>query len=161
MNDNDLLTLFKYNAFANNLLFETIEEIPQAVLTSASPSHDSIGKLLQHMYAVEASYLEVCKQESFDRASIPNDVADIFAALLAIAPQQQAYLSSATEVELQSTRTWFGITLPVNQLLTQCALHSHQHRTEISLLLSQQGYKMPDFDIIKFFILESGQEWPW
>lgn len=161
MNSKELLTLYKYNAFANNLLFETIGEIPEEVLTSGSPSHDSIGKLLRHMYSVEAGYLHTCKQEPFDRKSVPNDVAGIFAALLAIALQQQAYLSSATEAELQSTRTWFGVTLPVDQLLTQCALHSHQHRTEISLLLSLQGFKMTDFDIIKYFILESGQEWPW
>ncbi len=161
MNSNDLLTLYKYNAFANNLLSETIDDLPGDVLGAASPSHDSVGSLLRHMLSVETAYLQTCRGEPFDRSSIPNDVAHIISALQALAPQQQAYLENVSAEELESTRTWFGITLPIDQLLTQCVMHSLQHRTEISLLFSQQGYQMPDFDIIKFFILESGQEWPW
>ena len=161
MNSNELMTLYKYNAFANNLLFETVGALSEEDLTIESPSRDSVGNLLRHMLGVETAYLHTCKQEPFDRNSMPTDITDVMAGLQAIAPQQQAYLSHVSAEELQSTRTWFGITLPVDQLLTQCVLHSLQHRSEISLLLSQQGHKMPDFDIIKFFILESGQEWPW
>lgn len=160
MNRDTLLTLYRYNAFANQLLFETLDQLEGVDLSAASPSRDTIVNLLRHSLIVEVAYLSAAKQSEFDREAIPSDAPSIRTGMREVSAEQTTYLTNVTEADLAETRTWFGITLPINQLLTQAVLHSIQHRSEISLLLSQQSHTMPDFDILKFFIHESGQEWP-
>jgi uncharacterized damage-inducible protein DinB len=166
MNAESLLSLYTYNAYANELLFQVIQELSDEQLDAqSSPSRGTVRTLLIHMLAAENYFLSACtgRQFGFDpknRSTPPS----IMQHWLELAEEQQIYLNSVSEGDLaEIIAIAFGkhtLHLPRWQLLTQAVVHSIHHRGELSIVLSQMGHPLPTLDPILHFVHQSGQDWP-
>jgi len=167
MNRDSLLALYTYNAYANNLVLESVELLSQEELTRVtSPSHESVLNLLHHLFGVEAHFLAQCQKRptSFNPLELQT-IAAIRQYAAKLTEAEQSFIASLDEAELtrpidiQLMKHPFRF--PMWQPLTQAVVHSTHHRGELSILLSLLGYPLPTLDIIVKFAEESGQGWPW
>lgn len=167
MDHSVLLSLAKYNAVANHLLFETVGNLSTSELEiTPSPSRKNIFRLLQHLLAVEAHYLAQCQSKNFDfdvQALSTVESLQVFASQLDVSLINLVTLLTDDELfqekniqigghEFQFT-TW--------QILLHIFMHSAHHRGELSVLLSFKGQSLGLPDMIVQFAQESGQTWPW
>ena len=167
MDPQGLSELYAYNAYANELLLQTVIQVPEGQLHApSSPSRGDVCTLLIHMLAVEKYFLYACTGQAF--AFNPGDCDDLEEMRQywqALETERQNYLGGASqddlaqEIHIQIREREFR--LPRWQLLTQALVHSIHHRGELSIVLSQLGHPLPTLDPIVHFARESGQEWPW
>jgi uncharacterized damage-inducible protein DinB len=166
MNRNGLLTLYTYNAYANNLVFDVAGQLSDVELTQqSSPSHNSVLRLLQHLLATEAHFLEQCRQQpvSFDPFEV-NSVPALRRGANELAQEAQHFITTLNEaeltreIEIQIGREVFRF--PRWQPLLQSVIHATHHRGELSVVLSALGHPLPTLDIIIQLAEESGQVWP-
>jgi len=165
MNHDSLLALYVYNAYANKLVLDTVEQLAEAKFTrESSPSHGSVRMLLLHMLECEAFFLACCRGQSFDGLDDLPTLADIRRRWTELEQEQQDFIASLGESDLARE-----ISAPLGerplcfslwQLLVQAFVHSTHHRGELSVVLTQLGHPLPTLDIILHFIQQSGQEWP-
>lgn len=163
---NGLLALQAYNAYANQLMFQTIEKLsPEEFVQPASPSHGSVRGLLFHMLECEAFFLACCQGQSLELSL------DELSALPAIRQYwrnlesgQLAFIQSldaaGVEREISVQLGSRQLVFPVWQLLAQAMIHSIHHRGELSIVLTELGRPLPTLDIILQFIEQSGQKPP-
>ena len=167
MNQNGLLALYTYNAYANSRLLDTAALLSEEEFSrESSPSLGSVRILLLHMFAVEATYLRRCQERPFELK--PTDLvtfADIQHHWSKLAQEQQEFIRSLDDGQLERTISFslreHTFQLPWWQLLTQAFVHSTHHRGELSIVLSGLGHPLPTLDIIAQFVEASGQRWPW
>lgn len=166
MNRDGLLTLYTYNAYANNLVFDVVGQLSDVELTQpSSPSHNSVLRLLQHMLGTEAHFLEQCRQQpvSFDPFEV-NSIPALRRGANELARESQHFINSLTEAELtreievQIGRGTFRF--PRWQPLLQSVIHATHHRGELSIVLSALGHPLPTLDIIIQLAEAGGQGWP-
>jgi uncharacterized damage-inducible protein DinB len=160
-----LLSLYEYNRYANRLVLGCAAHLPLADLTrQASPSHDSVFGILEHMRATETGFLANARGEpfTFQRAASLEEVVQRWEEMAA---QQLAYLTAIGETELlediPSRIGRYDFHFPRWQLLTQGFVHSTHHRGELSIVMTALGQPLPTLDIIIPFAENSGQPWPW
>ncbi len=165
MNQEGLLALYKYNAYANCILFETAAQLSEAQFTQASsPSHHSVRGLLLHMLEAEAFFLSVCSGQPKDELPGEMTLADIRRHGDQIAKRTHDHLVKMTdrdlmrEIEVPICRQ--PLQLPAWQALVQGFVHSTHHRGELSIVLTELGFPLPTLDIILQFVEQSGQQWP-
>ncbi|MEA4908121.1 MAG: DinB family protein [Anaerolineaceae bacterium] len=164
MDRDGLLALFRYNAYANRLLLDQAGRLSEAELDCpASPSYDSVRRLLLHMFRSERFFLDRCTGAGPGATDFAT-LADLRPAWEALAEEAQAYLTGLEAATLDEMRsmTVAGQTLrfPVWQMLTQACVHATHHRGELSVVMTALGHPLPTLDIILQFAGESGQPWP-
>jgi uncharacterized damage-inducible protein DinB len=166
MESSMLATLYDYNAYANQLVFETAAHLTEEEFTQrSSPSRESVQVLLRHLLMTETFFLESC----LERALLPEldqqvTLADLQSYQQQLAQEQLAYIQMLTDTDLQREIDFqIGpqpLHLPLWQMLIQAFVHSTHHRGELSIVLSQLGHPLPTLDIILPFVEWSGQTWP-
>lgn len=162
-----LLSLAKYNALANHLLFETVGNLSTSELEiTPSPSRKNIFRLLQHLLAVEAHYLAQWQGNNFDfdaQALSTVESLQVFASQVDVSLIN--LVTSLKEKDLFQEKTiqigGYDFQFTTWQILLHIFMHSAQHRGELSVLLSFKGQSLAIPDIITQFAQESGQTWPW
>jgi uncharacterized damage-inducible protein DinB len=167
MDQDGLLALCAYSAYANKLVLDTVAQLTEEEFTcESSPSHGSVRSLLHHMLRVEAGYLATC-QESLLPSKPPDlsTVAHIRRYWSKLEQERQDFVASLNEGEMvreisvQMGDQW--LRFPIWQMLVQAFIHSIHHRGELSIVLTGLGYPLPTLDIIIHFTEQSGQTWPW
>ena len=162
MNRAGLLALCSYNAYANQLMFEVVQRLSADELTRpASPSHESVWNMLEHMLTVEAVFLARCRGTAPDRPDLPT-LADLLRYWAEVDQAAHDFIAAQTEDDLHREVVPFRtqpLHFPVWQLLLQAMLHSAHHRGELSIVLTELGYPLPTLDIIIHFAQQSGQVW--
>ena len=163
MNQNILVALYEYNAYANQVLLETVEKLTDDEQNrNVSPSYDSVRNLLIHMLAVEAFFLINCQGKPFPFGEDDlKTLANIKRHWAQLAKDQQAFIASLSEDDLKRTVHIKSRdhTHPMWQLLVQAFVHSTQHRGELSATLTRLGHPLPLKDPIIRFVEQSGQTW--
>jgi uncharacterized damage-inducible protein DinB len=166
MNRDGLMALYSYNAYANGLVLDTVEQLTEEEFSQqCSPSHGSVRSLLLHMLECETFFLAQCQGRRFElEASSLASLADVRDRWRELEREQQGWITSLTDVELarQVTLELRGqeLVFPVWELLLQAVIHSVHHRGELSVVCTGLGYPLPTMDIILHFIKHSGQSWP-
>jgi RimJ/RimL family protein N-acetyltransferase/uncharacterized damage-inducible protein DinB len=165
MNRDGLLALYVYNAYANKLVLNIVEQLAEAKFTrESSPSHGSVRTLLLHMLECEAFFLACCQGQPFREFDLADfsTVADIRRRWTELEQEQQAFIASLNESdvvrEISAPLGERPLYFPLWQLLVQAFVHSTHHRGELSVVLTQLGHPLPTLDIILHFIQQSGQE---
>ncbi len=165
MHTDFLGALYEYNHYANGLVLDTAAKLsPEELEYESSPSHHTVLRLLAHMWGVECNFLAACQGEQFIFKR-PDSLEDLRQRWEALFVQQQVYLKTLTEADLEAvlpvviSRQPFQF--PRWQMLTQALVHSIHHRGELSIILTGFGYPLPNLDIIIPFAEQSGQPWPW
>ncbi len=163
MNRDGLLALCDYNVYANQLVFEVVQRLTADEFTRpASPSHESVQKMLEHMLALEATFLARCQGTTPDWPELPT-LADLIRHGKEVEQATQDFIAAQTEDDLHREIVPFtkqSLHFPVWQLLLQVFMHSAHHRGELSIVLTELGYPLPTLDIILHFTAQSGQVWP-
>jgi uncharacterized damage-inducible protein DinB len=162
-----VLSLAKYNALANHLLFETVGKLSTSELEiTPSPSRKNIFRLLQHLLAVEAHYLAQAQGRTFDfdaQALSTVESLQVFASQVDVSLIN--LVSSLKDEGLFEEKNiqigGYAFQFTTWQILLHIFMHSAQHRGELSVLLSFKGQSLTIPDIIAQFAQESGQTWPW
>jgi uncharacterized damage-inducible protein DinB len=165
MNINLLMALYEYNRYANRLVLDRAARLSQADLVRrASPSHDSVFGILEHMLATEGSFLADARREPFTFTR-PSTLDDVRRDWEELADRQMATLSAISEAALlEDIPARIGshdFHFPRWQLLIQAFVHSTHHRGELSIVMTALGQPLPTLDIIIPFAENSGQPWPW
>ncbi|MBI9043213.1 MAG: DinB family protein [Anaerolineaceae bacterium] len=164
MDNHSLKMLFEYNQYANEMVLQVINQMDQdAMVKESSPSHNTVLKLLNHMLDCENFFLSLCSGEKY-LAEEYDTGGRISTAWKGLSKQMLVYLDHISENDLMQIKEMDAsgeriFHLPVWQFLTQALYHSHHHRGECSIILTQLGYPLPTMDIILFFLEKSGQKW--
>ncbi len=157
MNQAGLLELCAYGKYANHLLLDAAAQLAHERLNhNVCPSHGTILALLQHMFAGEATYLAKCQGRAL--AVTPGQVEilpDLRRYWLMVEEERDEYLASLDEQRLQSPETvrinGWNFKLTRSQMILESLIHSLHHRGELSVVLSDMGYPLPDLDtLIRF-----------
>jgi uncharacterized damage-inducible protein DinB len=152
MNQQGLLSLFRYNAYANQLVLEAAAKLSDDELNrKLSPSHDTVRQLLIHTMEVEAFFLATCEERPFNDFAVLPSVADIRSYWTLVMAEAITFLEMATAETVARVIVDRGHRLAVWQLLVQAFLHSQHHRGELSIIMSLLGQPLPTLDIILYF----------
>jgi uncharacterized damage-inducible protein DinB len=164
MENQIILTLYRYNRYANRRLMDKATGLTSDELArESSPSHGSIWGLLRHTFAVEFAYLRFAQAQAVQIPETGNLV-DLRREWENLAPQAEGFIESLDgeqlETVMQIEMRRKPLYLPVWQLLLQAVMHSHHHRGELSILFTTLGYPLDTCDIVVYMVEASGQEWP-
>jgi uncharacterized damage-inducible protein DinB len=164
MNRDGLLALCGYNVYANRLIFDVVRRLSEDELARpASPSHESVRKMLEHMLTVEAVFLARCQHTAPNWPDV-STLAELIHYWAEVEQTTQDFIAAQAEDDLKREVVPFNtqsLHYPIWQLLLQAFMHSAHHRGELSIVLTELGYPLPTLDIILHFTEQSGQAWPW
>jgi len=161
-----LLTLWQYNASANQKLCGILAKLPQETLeTTTTPSRENLWRLVNHIFLTEQHFLKICIEGTAPRPVRFAHFSDLAAAWEWINNEGIQYLEQESLAKL-------GEVIPVTigmhtfrfarwELLLQCVTHSIQHRGELSIVLSGLGHPLPNMDLIVTMAEQHGYVWPW
>lgn len=143
--------LFRHHLWANLRLLDACAELDNTVLDApVSGIFDSIRSILTHLVSAEESYLArlLGSQPSdiFGRGTAPS-IAEL---RMRAKNSGEGLMQVVREVDTLSSicinsdgKTW---QVPAGIALTQAINHATEHRTEVVMLLLQQGIELPDIN---------------
>lgn len=159
-----LLQLARYNAWANQRVFDTCAAVASAQLSeSAKGTVGSIGETLAHLVEVEDAYLLMLQghdpgEVTNDDSYMSHDTTWFAGRSKELGDAYRATLTAHDEDWLDSSFTvpWFGFAMSRRDGLLQTWTHSAQHRAQILSALGTYGFEVPDVDYI--FMLSLDEE---
>jgi uncharacterized damage-inducible protein DinB len=148
--------LFRYNAWANNRVFEVVSQLDAATLgQDAQGTVGSIGETLKHMVGVEEVYLAMLRGSRPDSAGSREAY---FAHDLSWFAQRSAelggrYVELVREMDEVAARRplsvpWLDVPLTAQDGLVQVLTHSAHHRAQVFSTLGERGQRVPDLDYV-------------
>ena len=160
MNIDELRSLLAYDSWANDLLLDAIERLPEETIRrDLGTSHQSIFDTLVHLVAAEEIWLSRWKGAPRPKLTGPAEIAG-FQALREwwrnVRAERDAYVATlgdpALEREMEMTTT-AGVTFRHRyaDMFRHVANHSTYHRGQIAGMLRQVGEKPPSTDLIRFY----------
>lgn len=151
-----ILDIHRHSSWANGQLLGAAENVPPEHLRTpiGEGGHGDLLVTLLHMYDAQESWLErarsgasgpVLEIEDF------SDIATLRAAWERLDADMDAYLSELNEAALleeTSYRSYYGSegTYSRADMMLHQAFHSHQHRAEAALILTQLGHSPGELD---------------
>jgi uncharacterized damage-inducible protein DinB len=152
----DLIALFRHNAWANARVFDLVVGLDQELLEGEAPgTRDTVRGTLAHLVRVEDAYLAMTERR--DRASLGSSdeymahglewfsvrIRDVGAAYM-----QLLESSSPETLEVDLGIPWFKFPVSAREGLRQTLTHSAQHRSQVLSWLSAKGIPTPDLDYV-------------
>lgn len=153
-----LQQLATYNAWANGLLLELIQQLPEKQLTTDVPSSfNSLQGTLLHMWDAESIWWQRIKLQ--ERITRPSDefnggIKEIVAGLQALDRQWSEWVSGAQEHMFGHEFFYYNsrkerFKQPVYQVLLHLFNHNTYHRGQLVNMLRQLGVeKIPPTDFV-------------
>ena len=154
-----LLTLYRYNGWANKRLLEAANGLSPAECTrNLGGSLPSVHGTLLHILWVELMFLRRWRGRSTADLSAPpqlDSVATISSAWEDLEHERTAYLSQLADADVTRTVSYVdsrgrSISLALWQTLLHLANHSTYHRGQVASQLRQSGHAPPATDFIVF-----------
>lgn len=153
-------TFARYNAWANQRLYEAVAEVPDAQYREDRGAFfGSLHGTLNHILVGDRAWLTRITGEGRSPASLDQILCDDFATLRQARTAEDDRIIRAIggldEAQLAGTIRYRNMRGdPMEQPLTQVLAHvfNHQthHRGQAHTLLSQMGYEAPALDLIYF-----------
>ena len=141
--------LFEYNRWANELVLAATDQLsPEALAVEMPNLGGSALGLLEHTSRVEAAFLGL-----MTRLGEPRPRPEGYAAVRALFASnsdgfQEALPALEARLQEQLEVPWFERSFTIEQLLTQVATHSVQHRAGICAGIALAGGTAPGLDYI-------------
>ena len=161
MKQEDILTLYGYNYWANALILKTAAQVsPEQYTAPSSVSFGSLRGILVHCFGGELVWRLRC-QEGISPPALPDEEEiPSFDSLVQRWQEEEAnmrnYLASLQDADL--TRTVSYTSTGGNpykntlwHLLVHVVNHGTQHRAEAAAILTDYGYSPGDIDMVLFF----------
>ena len=156
----EILTLFQYDEWATDRIFESVSSLSEAKhQENLKSSHGGIHGTLVHAYGADMIWLQRWKgstpSASFTAEEIPN-LESLKIRWKEYRTSLNNYLRSLTEAKLQAPLSYSdtkGIkhSEPLLQQMQHLVNHSSYHRGQIVTMLRQLGGKPQATDLIMFY----------
>lgn len=158
MNVNDIETLYRYNDWANALLFSAISKLPdEAVTRDLGGSLPTLRDVVAHIITAEWAWLERWHgvNPTARPAWINDDVASLMTHLSEIEAKRYRLLETLSDDDLTVDRTIVYLsgkmdTQRLQDMLIHVVNHSTYHRGQITLMFRQLGHAPPSTDFVVF-----------
>jgi uncharacterized damage-inducible protein DinB len=160
MNIDELRTLFAYDSWANDLLFEAARRLPgESIRRDLGTSHQSLLGILVHLVAAEEIWLSRWKGAPRSKLTGLDEIASLdalFAWWGAVRAERDAFLATLVEADLEremEMATTAGATYRHRHadMFRHLANHSTYHRGQAAAILRLLGEKPPSTDLIRFY----------
>jgi len=154
-----LLTLYRYNGWANKRLLEAANGLSPAECTrNLGGSLPSVHGTLLHILWVELMFMRRWRGRSTTDLSAPpwlDSVATISSAWEDLEHERTAYLGQLADADVTRTISYVdsrgrSISLALWQTLLHLVNHSTYHRGQVASQLRQLGHAPPATDFIVF-----------
>jgi Uncharacterized protein conserved in bacteria len=158
MNVSDIETLYRYNDWANRLLFTAIAKLPdEAVTQDLGGSLPSLRDVVAHIITAEWAWLERWHgvNPTERPAWIDDDVPSLIAHLDEIEAKRYRLLEGISDEQLAFDRSIVYLsgktdTQRFQDMLVHVVNHSTYHRGQITLMFRQLGHAPPSTDFVVF-----------
>ncbi len=167
MNKNDLLILYNYNYWANDLILNSAAKVSQEQYTAPFPnlSYSSLRGTLIHTLRAEIIWRMRCANGvSPSGQAVETDlqtVADLQAFWKAEEKTMRAFLAGLSDDQLQGRVSYTSTKgVPYENVLWQILVHVVNHgtqtRSEAAIALTAYGQSPGDLDLILFLRRQAG-----
>lgn len=152
-------TLYRYNAWANEVILNTAAQLnDDQYRASEGASFDSVHHTLVHTMSAQWIWLSRWTGTSPKTMLLPADFADLSAVRVRWADLEadtQAFVANLSPTQLNSDLAFTATEgtlyqIPLWQLMMHQANHATQHRSEIAMILTRQGYSPGELDLVYY-----------
>src|ERR1700738_2442168 len=152
----DLIELFRHNAWANAKVFDLVVWLaPDLVEGQAPRTPDTVGDTQAHLLRVEDAYLAMTERRPREALGSNDEYTarglDWFTSRIrevGAAYVEMLESSSAEAMEFDLGIPWFKFPVSAREGLRQTLTHSAQHRSQVLSWLSAKGIQTPDLDYV-------------
>ena len=152
----DLLDLFRHNAWANAKVYGLAAALGDRVIVAEAPgTQGTVHSTLAHLARVERGYLAMIEQrprESLEprEVYVAHDLAWFVDEITEVGSAYLAAIQASTPESLQRDLSipWFAFPVSAREGLLQVLTHSAQHRSQVLSWLASQGVETPDLDYV-------------
>jgi uncharacterized damage-inducible protein DinB len=152
----DLIELFRHNAWANARVFDLVLGLDQALLEGeAAGTRDTVRGTLAHLVRVEDAYLAMTQRLPLGSLGASDEYMarglDWFSTRIReVGAAYVALIESSSPEALESDLgiPWFDFPVSAREGLRQTLTHSAQHRSQVLSWLSAKGVQTPDLDYV-------------
>ena len=158
MNVSDIKTLYRYNDWANALIFTAITKLPEeAVKRDLGGSLPSLRDVVAHNITAEWAWLE--RWHGVNPTERPAWITDAVPSLIGhleeIETKRNRFLESLSDADLPVDRSIVYLsgkpdTQRLQDMLVHVVNHSTYHRGQITLMFRQLGHAPPSTDFVAF-----------
>ncbi len=161
MNRQDIITLFDYNAWANERILGAVESLTaEQFLRDLGNSFPSVRDTLAHILGAEWIWLRRWHGESPAKGLAATEfptVASLRDRFAAVERDRRAYLGTVSEDRLAQPFTYRDMAgnqhaLPLIHSLQHLVNHGTYHRGQVTTLLRQLGATPVSTDMSRFFL---------
>lgn len=160
-----LLEIQRHSAWANRQILKTAARMPVEQLRTpiGEGGYGDLLETLLHMYDAQKVWLDrLVKGENGPVLDI-GEVADIETLRTlwdVLDSEMESYIAGLEDAALTEEvpyRSYYGSggSFSRREMLLHQAFHSHQHRSEVALLLTQLGYSPGELDVIDYVLREN------
>lgn len=163
-----LLEIHRHSSWANRQILATAEGLPVELLRTpiGEGGYGDLLETLMHIYDAQKAWYDRAMTGTSGPALGIDEVPDIPALrslwdeLDADMERFIATLSDESLSEPVAYRSFYGSegSYSRRDMLLHQAFHSHQHRGEIALILTQLGYSPGEIDVIDYLESKSGNQ---
>jgi uncharacterized damage-inducible protein DinB len=156
----EIKILHAYNSWANNRIFDAVEQLPAAQYTQdLKSSHRSVHGTLTHLVAAEKMWLSRWLGTPDPKYLAPDDfptIRDLRKVWESIGYETARFLGGLSDRKLQETFTMTTssgetFTHTYTQAVQHVVDHSSYHRGQIVAMLRQLGVQPPPTGLIRFY----------
>ena len=156
----ELRTLFAYDSWANDLLLDAVNALPEeAIRRDLKTSHRSLLGTLVHVVAAEELWLSRWKGAPRSKLTGLEEIASLDALLewwRTVRAERDSYIASLGEADLErememTTTAGASYRHRYADMFRHLANHSTYHRGQAAAMLRQLGEKPPSTDLIRFY----------
>lgn len=147
MAGDELTTLARYNAWANEKVFALCAELTAAQRSSLA-GYAPLIETLRHLVHVQSNFLRMSRGE--DRVAVPAEFAALRERVRALDGEYVRFLESAPDLEATFHVPWFGFDITVREAVLQALTHSLKHRADVCFALGAMGREVPGTDYIQW-----------
>lgn len=158
--------LYKYNAWADGLVFETVAKLtPEQFDKDLGSSYHSVKGTLVHIVGAEWIWLRRWLGTSPRSLLNPNDfssVEQIKNRWEEVEQERKEFVANLTEESLKEALSYTNIkgqpfSYPLWQALQHLVNHSTYHRGQVATLLRQLGAEPKGTDLLAYYDAKFGQ----
>ena len=160
MNKQDIELLYKYDRWANGLVFGCASKLSAEQFTQdLQSSHRSVRDTLAHILAAEwiwlRRWLGTSPKSLFDPQEF-GDVVSLTAKLKEVEQEQIAFIDTLTDESLAAVIAYTNTKgerwqYPLGHLCQHVVNHSSYHRGQVTTMLRQLGAEVASVDLLYFF----------
>lgn len=160
MNRQDIELLYRYDRWANDLVFGCASKLTAGqFIRDLQSSHRSVRDTLAHILAAEWIWLKrwlgTSPKSLLDPAEFP-DVASLSAKLREVEQDQIKFIETLTDESLAEVIAYTNTKgerweYPLGHLMQHLVNHSSYHRGQVTTMLRQLGAEAVSVDFLYFF----------